>query len=430
VTLAVAWYLVAGGLLLLMSLGGALLQRLPLTSACLYLAVGLAVGAPAVGLVALDFRADAALLERLTEVAVLVSLFTAGLKLRLPLLHRDWRLPMLLATVCMLLTVALVTVVGVVALGLPLGAAVLLGGILAPTDPVLASDVQVTHALDRDRVRFGLTGEAGFNDGTAFPFVLLGLGLLGLHDLGAAGWRWFVVDVGWAVFAGLGVGWFVGTGLGHLALRIRRARTEAVGLDDFLGLGVTGLAYGVALLLGTYGFLAVFCAGLALRRLERRFEAAAGPPWQRDVPGGGRAEAQSPAYMLRGLVGFNERLERVAEVGIVLLIGAVLSERAVSGEAVAFALVLLLLIRPISVSLAPLPLDVAARGLVAWFGVRGIGSLYYLSYATVRGLPPALAERLATLTLTVVAVSIVLHGLSMTPLMNLYARRRGVAHRG
>ncbi|MFN7145618.1 MAG: cation:proton antiporter, partial [Myxococcota bacterium] len=224
-TVALAWYLIAGALFTLMSLGGSLLQRLPLTTACLYLAAGLALGPAATGLVDRDFVRDAALLERLTEVAVLISVFTAGLKLRLPLSHRDWRLPAILATLCMVLTVALVTLVGVLALGLPLGAAVLLGGILAPTDPVLASDVQVAHAQDRDRVRFGLTGEAGLNDGTAFPFVLLGLGLLGLHDLGTWGWRWLLVDAAWAVTAGLGVGWVAGTAMGHLTLRLRRART-------------------------------------------------------------------------------------------------------------------------------------------------------------------------------------------------------------
>ncbi|MFN7143845.1 MAG: cation:proton antiporter, partial [Myxococcota bacterium] len=125
--------------------------------------------------------------------------------------------------------------------------------------------------------------------------------------------------------------------------------------------------------------------------------------------------------------GFNERLERMAEVGIVVLIGALLSERMFSWEAVAFAFGLLCLVRPLSVRLAPLTLDTEARWLVAWFGVRGIGSLYYLSYATGHGLPAALAEQLTSITLTVVVVSIVLHGLSMTPLMRLHARRRGSA---
>ena len=157
-----------------------------------------------------------------------------------------WLLPLRLAILSMLVTVALVAGVGVLALGLPLGAAILLGGILAPTDPVLASDVQVANPGDRDRLRFALTGEAGLNDGTAFPLVMLGLGLLGLHDIGSFGWRWLAVDVIWAVTAGVAIGAVLGTAVGRLVLYLRRTHKEAVGLDNFLALGLVGLAYGAA----------------------------------------------------------------------------------------------------------------------------------------------------------------------------------------
>ncbi len=410
------WFLIAGALFLLMGIGGSFLQRLPLTTAILYLAAGVMLGPPFADLLRLDPIRDATLLERVTEIAVLISLFTAGLKLRLPLSHREWRLPVRLATASMALTVGLVAVVGVVTLGLPLGAAVLLGGILAPTDPVLASDVQVTHALDRDRVRFSLTGEAGLNDGTAFPFVFLGLGLLGLHDLGALGWRWLVFDVVWAVSAGLGVGWALGVLVGHLALRVRRQRAGSVGLDDFLGLGVICLAYGAALLLEAYGFLAVFAAGLALRSIERRTEAC--EPAADGTPG-----ECAPAYMLRGLIGFNERLERVSEVAVVVLLGAILAQQVLAWEAIGFALLLVLVLRPLSVGVLRAPASLEQRAMIAWFGVRGIGSLYYLSFAIGHGVPVELAQRLTSLTLAVVALSIGLHGLSVTPLMTAYGRR-------
>ena len=124
---------------------------------------------------------------------------------------------------------------------MPLGAAILLGGLLAPTDPVLAADVQVEHPGDRDRLRFSLTGEAALNDGSAFPFVMLGLGLLGLHELGAFGWRWLAFDVVWAVRGGLAIGWLLGMLVGRLVLYLRRTHKEAVGLDDFLGLGLIAL---------------------------------------------------------------------------------------------------------------------------------------------------------------------------------------------
>jgi ABC-type branched-subunit amino acid transport system permease subunit len=161
------------------------------------------------------------LLERMTEVAVLISLFAAGLKLGLPLSDKRWRMPLRLAFVSMTLTVGLIAVIGVYGLDLPLGAAVLLGGILAPTDPVLASDVQVTNPADSDRLRFSLTAEGGLNDGAAFPFVMLGLGMLGLHELGAGAWRWVAFDVIGATGGGLLIGAALGALVGPFALRLR-----------------------------------------------------------------------------------------------------------------------------------------------------------------------------------------------------------------
>lgn len=137
-------------------------------------------------------------------MAVLISLFVARMKLNLPLTNRRWRIPLRLVSISMVCTVGMITAVGCWFLNLPLGAAVLLGAVLAPTDPVLASDVQIADATDRDHLRSGLTGEGSLNDGTAFPFVMLGLGLLSLHELGNWGWRWWVLDVVWATAGGLG----------------------------------------------------------------------------------------------------------------------------------------------------------------------------------------------------------------------------------
>src|SRR5215212_2725370 len=189
---------VAGALFIIMALSGSVLKRLPLTTALVYLAVGLALGSSSIDLLSIDIIADAHVIERLTEIAVVISLFTAGLKLRVPWNDSLWKLPLRLALGSMAITVALLALISVAGLGLELGAAILLGAILAPTDPVLASDVQVSDPKDQDRLRFGLTGEAGLNDGAAFPFVMLGLGLLGLHELGPWGLRWFAVDVIWA----------------------------------------------------------------------------------------------------------------------------------------------------------------------------------------------------------------------------------------
>jgi len=314
---------------------------------------------------------------------------------------------------------------------LPLGAAVLLGAILAPTDPVLASDKQVEHPFDSNPLRFSLTGEAGWNDGTAFPFVMLGLGLLGVHDVGWGGWRWLVVDVLWAGMAGVAIGALLGTCIGRLVVYLRAAHREALGLDEFLTLGLIGLSYGAALLCHAYGFLAVFAAGLAMRRIEasRSGNRTAEPvraPKQAPHPHVVSPEPQhAGGHRAQAVLHFNEQLERIGEVGVVVTIGAMLSWELLMPEALWFLPLLFLFIRPVSVELALLgsSLSGTERRFVGWFGIRGVGSLYYLLYTINNGLPEHLAPRLVAITLTVVTISIFMHGISVTPLMALYGRQ-------
>lgn len=427
---ATAWFLIIGLLLVSMAVGATKLRQWPITTAMLYLGVGALLGPEGVGLIRVDPVRSSGVIERLAEIAVLISLFTAGLKLRISFRDRRWHLPLRLATVSMTVTVALIAAAGYYGLGLPVGAAVLLGGILAPTDPVLASEVQVEHATDRDRLRFALTGEAGLNDGTAFPFVLLGLGLLGVHDLGPYWSRWLVVDVVWAVSAGVAAGWLTGTLVGRLVLYLRQIHQEAVGLDDLLALGLISLAYGVALLVGAYGFLAVFAAGISLRRMERR---STGEPAPADVvfaakasedTGVATAPETAPAYMAAAALGFTEQLERIGEVTIVLLIGGLLTRATFAAGDIWLVPLLFLIIRPIAVLIGA-PMRGAPglqRRLVAWFGIRGIGSVYYLMYAVQHGLPEDLAGRMISITLTTIAMSAIVHGFSGTPLMSRYAR--------
>lgn len=426
------WFVLVGLLFVVMALAGSVLKRLPLSTAMLYLAAGAALGPHGAGLLNVDVYEQSEIWERVTEVAVLVSLFAAGLKLRIPFTDGRWILPVRLATLSMLVTVGLVALAGVALLGLSWGAAILLGAILAPTDPVLASDVQVTDATDSDRLRFGLTGEAGLNDGAAFPFVMLGLGLLGVHELGEGGWRWIAIDLVWAVAAGLATGIVLGTLVGRLVLYLRGTHREAVGLDDFLALGLIALAYGAALLLKGYGFLAVFAAGLALRRIELRASHGENPP-EDVLVAASSPEAEkvatdpekAPAYMAQAALGFTEQLERIGEAAVVLLLGGMLSASFLPPAAVWFIPLLFLVIRPAAVYAGTLGSrsTPAQRRLIAWFGIRGIGSVYYLTYAMQHGLPEALGRSLAALVLATVAVSVVVHGISVTPLMKRYARR-------
>ena len=448
-----SWSAVVGLLLLVMALGDSLLSRLPLSTSMLYLAAGAAISPLWLGWTGASLATDTKMLERIAEVVVLLSLFGSGLKMSLGLGDGRWLLPVRLASVSMLATVALIAAAGVAWLGLPLGAAILLGGTLAPTDPVLASDVQLAQPTDRDRLRFALTGEAGLNDGTAFPFVLLGLGLLGLHDLGPSLWRWFAVDVAWGVGAGIAIGAVLGTLVGQLVLYLRRTHKEAVGLDNFLALGLIGLTYGAASLAAGYGFLAVFAAGVALRRLEQRAsgaattgesarpKATAAARRQRSAEIAAEAHADpdvshadqaatdakhAPAFMAHAMLSFNEQIERIGEVAAVVAIGMLLW--AVEWREVSwlFVALLLVVIRPLSVAIGLVgsKTSLSQRGLIGWFGIRGVGSLYYLAYAMNHGLAHDMASLMSALVISVVVASIVVHGISVTPMMNFYERRK------
>lgn len=429
---AILWYIVVGLLLVAMALSDSVMRRMPLTTGMLYLAAGVGLGPLGLGLLALDPVEQAELLERVAEIVVVVSLFAAGLKLRAPLTERRWVVPVVLAFGSMALTVGMIALVGWALLGLPIGAAVLLGAVLAPTDPVLASDVQVDEPADRDRLRFSLTGEAGLNDGTAFPFVMLGLGLLGLHELGAGGWRWWAVDVVWAIAGGLAVGTLLGTLVGRLVIYLRQEHREALGLDDFLALGLITLSYGLALLVHTYGFLAVFAAGLAVRRIERRHTGEEEPPPTVEAAGESEeAEEEAtdpdtaPAYMAQAVLGFSEQLERIGTVAVVLLVGGMLVPDRFAYAVLWFAPLLFLVIRPLAVAPVVLASELSRlqRRLLAWFGIRGIGSVYYLSFAVARGVPEAEARVLMSITLWVVAASIIVHGISVKPLIRHYGQR-------
>jgi sodium/hydrogen antiporter len=415
------WFLLVGGLLLARGLTSSVLKRLPVTPAIIYLAVGLLVGPTVLNAFHFNPLKQSALLEVLTEVAVLISLFSAGVKMPVPVSFARWRTPILLASVSMTVSVVLVAAFAYYLLGMQLGAGILLGAILAPTDPVLATDVQIRHPGDRDQLRFTLTCEAGMNDGSAFPFVMLGLGLLGLHELGESGLRWALVDVLWATVAGIAVGVTSGAALARLAWKLRGESPEHKLMDDFLGLGLIGVTYGLSVLVHAWGFLAVFFAAVALRQTEVKLAAAIEPADSSASP-----DMQPMPTVSEGSLVFKEHLERLSEMVLILLIGGTLFLDSWSWRAVGLALFLFVVARPVSVLAGLLGTRTSwpIRGMVGWFGVRGIGSLYYLMYAIEQGLPEKLALELIQLTLVAVTLSILVHGTSVKPLMGLFWRHR------
>ncbi|QLL10617.1 cation:proton antiporter [Pseudomonas chlororaphis] len=437
----IVWVAVLGAVLLILALTSSYLRWMPVTTSVVCLALGIAIGPAGLGLLQLDIHQAAGWMEHLTEVAVLFSLFVSGLKLRLPLSSRSWRIAFGLAGPVMLLSIAGVGLLLHYGLHMPWGPSLLIGAILAPTDPVLATLVQVSDAQDYDRVRFGLSGEAGLNDGVAFPFVILGLLLTRQGDAPSA-WLgdWVVFSLLWAVPAGLLSGYWMGRGLGHLTLHLRiKYADSTLSPNDYLTFALIALAYVVAELIQGYGFLAVFAAALGLRQAEVHSSDHARAPAEHLVQPVVGHQHVDPAQAVHGdvealqerqvaagimlgdMLAFGGLVERAMEVFLVTLLGVVLIAHW-DWHALTVGALLFLLIRPLSVLLIPWGrlLDGRQRLLLGWFGIRGIGSLYYLFYALNHDLDPALADASANLTLSVVALSILAHGLSTQPMLARY----------
>jgi NhaP-type Na+/H+ or K+/H+ antiporter len=400
------WLVAVGIMLVAISATSHVVARMPASPALVYLVIGMAIGPWGFGWLRPDPDTHRVLLERAAEIAVLVSLFATGSAVGTTLRVSHWRVPVRLATAAMIVTVLLLAAFAHWALDLSLGASLVLAGALAPTDPVLAGDVQVADERDRDRLRFGLTGEAGLNDGAAFPIVLVGLAVLGVEQAATDRWGIFALTVAWGVAGGLALGALLGIAAGRWVARRVRDGVESQTSEAFLGLGLVAVSYGLALLIGAYGFLAVFAAAVALRYSL--------------ADEGGKAQESSITPMQQ----FNADLESLFEFAIVIVCGALLTIAAIPLAAILLALVLFLVVRPVSVlvALAGVPLEREQRALAGWFGIRGVGSLYYVFFAMSHEWRGPEADYVLGLVLGVVAASIVLHGISVTPLMKAYER--------
>jgi NhaP-type Na+/H+ or K+/H+ antiporter len=440
----IVWVAVLGAVLLTLALTSSYLRWMPVTTSAVCLVLGVVIGPAALGLLNLNTDDASSWMEHLTEVAVLFSLFVCGLKLRLPLKDKNWRIAFGLAGPVMVLTIAAVCLLLHYGFQLSWGASVLIGSILAPTDPVLAALVQVNDARDDDSVRFGLSGEAGLNDGIAFPFVILGLLLL-QHD-GNPGWisDWVLQKLLWAVPAGLLLGYWMGRGIGRITLSMSIKNDDStLSPNDYLALALIALAYVGAESIHAYGFLSVFAAGLGLRQAEVKTTGDDPVPAEhlvQPVVGHQNVDPQHAIHgdteklevnqvaagiMMSDMLSFGGLVERAMEVFLVTLLGVVLIAHW-DWRALPIGAVLFCLIRPICVGIMPWGglLQRRQRLLIGWFGIRGIGSLYYLFYALNHGLSPSVATVCTDLTLSVVALSILIHGISTQPILARYEQRK------
>jgi NhaP-type Na+/H+ or K+/H+ antiporter len=411
-------YLVAGASLLLAVVLPELLHRWAISAPMVLVGVGMLIGlTPLPDDLPLDPQQNRAAIEHVTELVVLVALMGVGLALDRPLRPRDraswgrWAPTWRLLAIGMPLTIGSVWLLGWAA-GLAPAAALLLGAALAPTDPVLASDVQVAgpqtgdHEVDEDdEVRFTLTSEAGFNDGLTFPFVYAAI-LLATE--GAVS-RWGLEWLGWYLVGKVVIGVVVGVVVGRLlALLAFRSRSRALRVaergESLLSLAALVASYGVGEVVGGYGFLSVFVCAMTFRAAERSHDYHAS---------------------MHEVV---ERLERLLTLFVLLVLGIALTRgllTALDWRGVAIGLALILVVRPLSGAVAlasrrPGSDDRLTRGerwAIAFFGVRGVGSIYYLAYAAAED--PVLADDWlwSTVAFTVVA-SVLVHGVLSTPVMD------------
>jgi len=405
----ITWSLLVGAIMLLAALGKGPLKKIPVSPPFLYLLTGVAIGPWGLNLLDVNVFDNTKVVEILTEIAVVLSLLSAGLKLY-PSWNYMGKTPLLLASVTMLLTISAMAAIGFFLLGLSLGAAILLGAIIAPTDPVLAGEVQVNDHDDTDKLRYALTGEAGFNDGAAFPFVMLGLGLLGLHEIGEFGWTWFAIDLVWATLAGLGFGWLCGWGISRAASWLKESADEPAVAEELLTLGMIGMSYGGALLINSYGFLAVFASGVAMRFYADK----------------ALDESKHSDDLMKSVTSVNEQVGQLMEVALVVLIGAMLANHWSVGTHWWLAMVLFVILRPLAVAigLAFNKIDFSKKTLIGFFGIRGIGSVYYLSYAIAHGFVSQDSELVTEVIFTIITFSILIHTNGASIIMSYYGQRK------
>jgi NhaP-type Na+/H+ or K+/H+ antiporter len=384
------------------------LKRLPLSLPIVCIGLGAALfSLPQVTLSPLPLD-HPEVTERFTEFVVIIALMGAGLKLDRIFDWRRWAVTWRLLSVTMPLGIAAIALLLGWSLGLPWAVALLLAASLAPTDPVLAADVQVgpPKTGEEDEVRFGLTSEAGLNDGLAFPFVHLAIALAAVSGTDEPWFvEWFTYRVLWEIGAGVAAGWLIGRAFGWLTFHVPAETKLAKTGDGLIALSATLVSYGLTEIIHCYGFLAVFVTALAFRSAHREHD------------------FQVQMHEV------TEQVERIAMMVLLLLFGGALVRgllAPVTWTDLGIAAVILLIIRPVTglIGLLGFQAERSEKLTLAFFGIRGVGSFYYLAYG-MNHMEVAGAERLWGLVGLIVLMSILLHGLTVTPIMRSLDRQQG-----
>lgn len=383
------------------------LEKLPISYSILFVTLGFIIYKLPLPLPELNPLQNETIVVRLTEIGVIITLMGTGIKINRALSWKNWKIPFLLVSVTMLLCIAALGALSWWALGLAPASALLLGAVMAPTDPVLASEVQVgpPSTEKEDHVRFSLTAEAGMNDGMAFPFTWLAIALALASQSGEEWfWPWLGRDVIYKIVAGVAIGYLMGRLLAYLAFVLPEKFNFPETKDGFVAVAATLLVYGLTEIAHGYGFIAVFVTGLTLSRQERTHE------------------------LHRELHDFTDQMERLFLVVVLMLLGGstatgLLDDLTLPGILV--SLLFIFIIRPLFSYLTLLTQKITFREKVAisFFGIRGIGSFYYLSFALTQAVFPA-EKQLWSIAGFIVLVSVVVHGILAAPVMRYLDLRR------
>ncbi len=377
-------------------------SRWRVSPAVLALGVGVAIGRPGFAIIQPRLMDQGPLVETICEIALLVSLFCVGLRLRAPFEWSQWRLVARLSTVTALATVLLGAIAATVLFDMSLPDSLLIASILAPTDAVLASDFPTGADAEQESAAAStLAAEGAFNSGLAVSLVAFVLGLMGLEERSSGSVSWLALEAAWATLGGIVAGAAVGAGMSRwIALLDFDRQTEL--METLVVFAGAALAYGGAEAIHTNGFLAVLSAGLAIGH------------------GGRLSSRRTKRPLAPRVLKIAGRAERLAALSVVVLLGAMSPEMDIRLRIVVFALILLVLLRPLTVRLGLSMLVPATpqRKQLEWIGVRGGASLYCLAFAINHGLGAPFAHQLAGIALLVITGSIIAHGVTASPVRN------------
>ncbi|WP_179008552.1 cation:proton antiporter [Winogradskyella forsetii] len=337
---------------------------------------------------------------RFSELVVIISLMVAGLKIGLNYSWKEWRNPLRLLGITMPLFIVAVFLISYNILGFEGHVALLLAAVLAPTDPALASEIQLNKKQSKSDknvgVQYNLTAEAGLNDGLAFPFVFLAIIWSKNDTLQAEQWKeWLSFYVVYKVVIGVLVGIAIGYAYSFLTQKLSE-RLERKIHQAFVAISLTLLAYGIAELLKSYGFMSVFFAGLFANYHQHT---------------DGQKHLSDPNLH------FITNVEKFLIVFWMIFFGG----SVVAGilnfttlPTIIFSVLLVILLRPILgyVALFGTNLSKKKKLAISFFGIRGIGSVFYLTYAIKHGDFENL-NTIYSIVALVILISILVHGISV-----------------